>query len=117
MDRRPILVIGATGQVARALARYRTVDGRPVVCRGRPGGDITDQVALDRTFASLSPNAVVNAAAYTAVDQAERDPRQAFAINADGPEHLARLCRNHKIPLVHLSTDYVFDGTKGAPYR
>jgi dTDP-4-dehydrorhamnose reductase len=60
---------------------------------------------------------VINASAYTAVDRAESDRADAFAVNAEGPEHLARLCRDFGAPLVHLSTDYVFDGTARRPYR
>jgi dTDP-4-dehydrorhamnose reductase len=113
----PILVIGAGGQLARALGRRKVVDGHPILCRGRPEADIADPLALQRLFGELSPVAVVNAAAYTAVDKAEEDRASAFAVNAEGPEHLARLCRNAQIPLIHISTDYVFDGTRRTPYR
>jgi len=113
----PILVIGAEGQLARALGRRKVVDGHPILCRGRPDADIADPRTLQRLFGELAPIAVVNAAAYTAVDKAEEDRATAFAVNAEGPEHLARLCRNAQIPLIQISTDYVFDGTGRTPYR
>lgn len=113
----PILVIGATGQLARALARQGAIEGHPIICRGRPHADITDKEALARLFAELSPAAVVNAAAYTAVDDAQRNEATAYAVNAHGPGHLAELCRNNQIALVHVSTDYVFDGASRTPYR
>ncbi len=113
----PILVIGAGGQLARAVGRLKRIDGHPIVCRGRPHADVTDPLALQRLFSACAPAAVVNAAGYTAVDEAQRAASSAFAINAEGPEHLARLCRDRQIPFVHVSTDYVFDGTGQTPYR
>lgn len=113
----PILVIGAGGQLARALGRLKRIDGHPIVCRGRPDADVTDPSALQRVFNACAPAAVVNAAGYTAVDEAQREASSTFAVNAEGPEHLARLCRDRQIPFVHVSTDYVFDGTGQTPYR
>ena len=98
MQRQPVVVIGATGQVARALARCGSVGDHPLICRGRPVADVTDPLALQDLFAALAPAAVVNASAYTAVDRAELDRAAAFAANAEGPEHLARLCRNYQYP-------------------
>jgi dTDP-4-dehydrorhamnose reductase len=112
----PILVIGAEGQLARALGRHRRIDSHPIVCRGRPNADVTDPSALQRVFGAYAPAAVVNAAGYTAVDEAEGEARSAFAVNAEGAERLACLCRDRQIPLVHVSTDYVFDGTGQRPY-
>jgi dTDP-4-dehydrorhamnose reductase len=112
----PILVIGAEGQLARALGRHKRIDGHPIVCRGRPDAEVTDASALQRLFNACAPAAVVNAAGYTAVDAAEADAGSAFAVNAEGPEHLARLCRDRQIPLVQVSTDYVFDGGRQTPY-
>jgi dTDP-4-dehydrorhamnose reductase len=118
MPRPPILVVGAEGQLARALARHRALDGHPIVCRGRAdGADIADITAIERTLAELGPSAVVNTAAYTAVDRAETDSAAAFAINAEGPRHLALACKRSAIPLIHVSTDYVFDGASRTPYR
>ena len=117
MAESPVLVIGAGGQLARALARHRELDSHPIVCRGRPDIDLSDPPALQRFCAELSPVAVVNAGAYNAVDAAEKDAATAFAVNADGPGELARLCENRQIPLVHVSTDYVFDGMSRTPYK
>jgi len=111
-----VLVIGSTGQLACSLARQGTAARYAVVCRGRPDCDVTDLAALRRLFEEISPAAVINAAAYTAVDNAESDPATAFAVNANGPGHLAALCAEHDIALVHISTDYVFDGTGRRAY-
>lgn len=112
-----VLVIGASGQVARALARRSRQLPFALVCRGRDSIDITEPASLGAAFRECAPAVVVNAAAYTAVDRAESDRAEVFAVNAEGPEHLARLCRNFGAPLVQLSTDYVFDGTARRPYR
>jgi dTDP-4-dehydrorhamnose reductase len=112
----PILVIGAGGQLARALARFSAVLDHPVVCRGRPGADLANPASLQKAFDELTPVAVINAAAYTAVDKAEEEPEASFAANAAGPEALATLCDERGLPLIHVSTDYVFDGTGRVPY-
>lgn len=110
----PVLVTGASGQLGTALARSGAEwTFRPV---GRPSLDFDRPDAIPSLFKALAPRAVVNAAAYTAVDAAESDAAAAFRANRDGPALLARLCHDAGIPLIHISTDYVFDGTKGAPY-
>jgi dTDP-4-dehydrorhamnose reductase len=116
MAARPILVIGAMGQLARALGRHHFIDCHPIVCRGRPDVDLTEPASLERAIAALSPAAVVNSAAYTAVDKAEEDWATAFAANAEGPERLAHICFNRQISLIHVSSDYVFDGASHRPY-
>ncbi len=108
-----LLVTGANGQVGHALVRQ---GGAAVVGLDRAALDITDREAVRRAVGEHAPDLVVNAAAYTAVDRAEAEEETAFAVNRDGPAHLADACTEHGIPLIHLSTDYVFDGTKGAPY-
>ncbi|WP_428487639.1 dTDP-4-dehydrorhamnose reductase [Rhodopila sp.] len=109
-DRR-ILVTGGTGQLATALA------GRADVRRvGRPAFDFDRPETIEASFRAAAPRLVVNAAAYTAVDAAERDVAAAWRANRDGPAILARLCADAGIPLIHVSTDYVFDGTKLEPY-
>ena len=106
-----IVVTGGAGQVASALA---AAGGQGVRVVGRPAFDFDrpDTIGSALEGASL----VVNAAAWTAVDAAESDPDGARRANADGPAALARHCAAAGIPLIHLSTDYVFDGDKGAPY-
>ena len=108
-----ILVAGGAGQLATALAE---LGGADVVRVGRPAFDFDRIESLDAAFDAHAPALVVNAAAWTGVDAAEQEPEAAARANADGPAQLARLCARRGIPLVHLSTDYVFDGLKGAPY-
>jgi len=111
-----ILVVGRQGQVARALAEAAWPDGIEVVCRGREALDLADSAAIARGVTAETPDLVINAAAYTAVDRAETERDQAFALNRDGPAALAEACAARQIPLIHISTDYVFDGTKAGPY-
>jgi dTDP-4-dehydrorhamnose reductase len=113
MDRRPVLVTGGTGQLASALAASA---GVPVVRVGRPDFDFEQPDSIAAALRSAAPSLVVNAAAYTAVDAAETDAEAAYRANRDGPALLARLCTEAGIPLIHISTDYVFDGSKGTPY-
>jgi dTDP-4-dehydrorhamnose reductase len=113
MTSRPILVTGGSGQLASALVAAASV---PVCCVGRPAFDFDRLETIGAAFAQADPWLVVNAAAYTAVDAAEKDADAAYRANRDGPAELARLCAAAGIPLIHVSTDYVFDGAKGAPY-
>jgi dTDP-4-dehydrorhamnose reductase len=110
-----VLVTGGSGQLARALedAARGTV---PVHRVGRPEFDFDQPEALQLLLRTLAPAAVVNAAAYTQVDAAETDPDAAARANRDGPRVIAQYCAAARIPLIHISTDYVFDGLKGAPY-
>ena len=113
MSERPILVTGGAGQVASALAAASSRVHRV----GRPGFDFDRPDSLAAALDAIAPALVINAAAYTAVDAAETDREAAYRANRDGPALLARLCAARSVPLIHLSTDYVFDGAKGAPYR
>ena len=108
-----ILVTGRTGQLATALAR--AAPGR-VRLAGRPALDFDRPETIEALFAGDPPATLVNAAAWTAVDAAEAEPASAARANAEAPAHLARLCAQHGTRLIHISTDYVFDGAKGAPY-
>jgi dTDP-4-dehydrorhamnose reductase len=113
MAPRPILVTGGTGQLATALATAATVP----ICRvGRPAFDFDQPESIRAAFHRANPRLVVNAAAYTAVDAAEKDADAAYRANRDGPAELARLCEAAGVPLIHVSTDYVFDGAKTEPY-
>lgn len=110
---RKILVIGEHGQVARELAKLGPPAGFELAFAGRDRFDLDDP---GRTVADAAPAAVINAAAYTAVDKAESEPEAAFRLNRDAPGALARACAERGVPFVHFSTDYVFDGTKPEPY-
>ena len=108
-----IMVTGGAGQLATALAARAPGELRVV---GRPAFDFDQPETIDATFREHRPSAVINAAAWTAVDAAETDPAGARRANNDGPARLAALCHAAGIPLIHISTDYVFDGDKAAPY-
>ncbi|GAB0116243.1 dTDP-4-dehydrorhamnose reductase [Acidisoma sp. 7E03] len=112
----PILVTGGQGQVALALGRLAPARGMEVVVLGRPDFDFDRPETITAVFESRPWAYVVNAAAYTAVDAAEGDEAGAARANRDGPAMLATLCAGRDIPFIHISTDYVFDGDKGAPY-
>ncbi len=111
-----ILVFGNAGQVSRAIVRAAPKVGIEVTALGRKHADITDGAAVRDAVARVRPAAVVNAAAHTAVDRAEGEPGAAFAANAEGAGHVAEACQMAAIPLVHISTDYVFDGRKQGGY-
>jgi len=112
-----ILLFGGNGQLGReltALAQRRDV---PLSSLTRAEADIADPIAVARAIDNIRPNLVVNAAAYTNVDMAECQIELAQHCNAVGPSILAELCSRHRIALLHISTDYVFDGRQSTPYR
>jgi dTDP-4-dehydrorhamnose reductase len=112
-----LLVTGREGQVARAIfARGARHPGIEVVAVGRPELDLERPQTVKTVIAALRPDIVVNAAAYTAVDKAEQDAPRAFAVNCDGAAAVAEAAAALGIPLIHLSTDYVYDGAKPVPY-
>jgi dTDP-4-dehydrorhamnose reductase len=112
-----VFVTGSSGQVGTELLRLAAGFGIQAIGRNRRELDICDQLAIKNEMEKLAPDVVVNAAAYTAVDQAEQDKKSAFAINEAGVANLARACANVGIPFIHISTDYVFDGSQRIPYR
>jgi dTDP-4-dehydrorhamnose reductase len=112
----PILITGVSGQLAVALGEGAPDHGLSVRQYDRLALDFDRPASIVAAFAETAPWLVINAAAYTAVDAAEDDADAAFRANRDGPAQLARLCEDAGIPLIHISTDYVFDGLKGAPY-
>jgi dTDP-4-dehydrorhamnose reductase len=111
-----VLVTGASGQVGRELQRAAWPSGFGLWPVDHAQLDITEEAAVRALFQSVRPAVVVNAAAYTAVDKAEDAPATAFAVNATGVTHLARAAEQCGAHLLHLSTDYVFDGTKAGWY-
>ena len=112
-----VLIAGASGQVARALAGGLPPAGVRPVPLGRPQLDLTDPVSVRMAIDAVRPALVINAAAYTAVDQAESDEAAAFELNSRGAGVLAAEAGRLGVPIVHLSTDYVFDGQKPSPYQ
>jgi len=112
-----LLVLGAGGQVGHELCRLAWPAGHGVAAFDRAGLDIIQREKVFAAVARERPDIVVNAAAYTAVDRAESEPDAAWAGNCTGPANLAAACHDAAIPLIHLSTDYVFDGSKADPYR
>ncbi|MFF7445337.1 MULTISPECIES: dTDP-4-dehydrorhamnose reductase [unclassified Streptomyces] len=111
------LVTGAGGMLGRDTVEELTRRGEQVIALDRAALDITDPDAVDAALAGHRPDLVVNCAAYTAVDDAESDEKQALRINGDGPRHLARACAAQGSRLVHVSTDYVFSGdARDTPY-
>jgi dTDP-4-dehydrorhamnose reductase len=111
-----ILITGVSGQLGVALGEAAPSHQLAVQQFDRPALDFDQPASIAAAFAETAPWLVINAAAYTAVDAAEDDADAAFRANRDGPAQLARLCEAAGIPLIHISTDYVFDGLKGAPY-
>lgn len=112
-----ILVTGREGQVVRALMERGASAGHEILPVGRPVLDLTsDAETIAQAVAAARPDAIVSAAAYTAVDPAEIEPEQALAINAGGAGAIAAAASSLGVPLVHLSTDYVFDGEKDGAY-
>lgn len=110
-----ILIIGQNGQVSRAL-QSRLAGMGELIVRGSDQLDLARPDHLRSPINALRPDLIINAAAHTAVDQAESEPERAFAINATAPGVLAQVAVELGVPLIHYSTDYVFDGRKREPY-
>lgn len=107
-----VLVFGKNGQVATELQRY---DG--VMALGRDEADLNDPVACAEVIAKTDADAVINAAAYTAVDKAETETKEAFRVNSEAPRAMAKAAAKYALPFVHISTDYVFDGSGTVPWQ
>jgi dTDP-4-dehydrorhamnose reductase len=114
---RSILLFGGSGQVGLELRDLRWADDVTLVAPSRTEADITDGPTVSALVADGPWTAVINAAAWTAVDAAEDAAADAFAANAVGPAILADATRRHGVPLIHVSTDYVFDGRKSGAYE
>lgn len=112
-----VLVTGANGQLGQSLQfiakKYPTIEF--IFCSSTDL-DITDLNKIQSVFEQFKPNFCINAAAYTAVDKAESEPEKAFAINVKGAENLATVCKENDTVLLHISTDFVFDGENTSPY-
>ncbi|MCO4093015.1 MAG: dTDP-4-dehydrorhamnose reductase [Sphingorhabdus sp.] len=116
MSNAPILLTGGTGQVGQAVLRHAEKRGLDIVAPDRAQMDLTNAQSIAEMVVSESWSAVINCAAYTAVDRAETDAELAEQVNAVAPAILAAETAKLDIPIIHVSTDYVFDGTKNAPY-
>lgn len=110
-----VLVFGQTGQVARELARRAPADVA-LICLGRERADLSDPAACAAAVRATAPDAVINAAAWTAVDRAETEEAAATVVNAAAPTAMARACAALGVPFLHISTDYVFGGAGTAPF-
>jgi dTDP-4-dehydrorhamnose reductase len=110
-----ILITGAAGQIARALVASAP-PGKTITALSREELDIGDERAVEASVGHLAPDVIINGAAYTAVDRAEKEREAAQRINADGPRYLATAAERHGARLLHLSTDFVFDGNSSKPY-
>lgn len=111
-----VLVTGAAGQVGREVVEAAAAGAHEVVGLDHAALDVTDAAAVREAVRAVAPGAIVNCAAFTAVDRCETEPDVAFAVNADAVRHLARAADEVGAYLVHISTDYVFDGRKPDPY-
>jgi dTDP-4-dehydrorhamnose reductase len=112
-----LVIAGWHGQLARALTDA-TLSAPDIAAAavGRPALDVRDPRSIERAFSDITPDLVINTAAYTAVDSAEAEPDKAFVLNRDGARQFATAAARRGVPIIHLSTHYVFDGTKAAPY-
>lgn len=105
-----LLLVGANGQLGWEIQRQSKLEGISVVEKDLPEFDMTDHSEVDNVVETNDVDIVINAAAYTAVDNAEKEPDIAYAVNREAPGYLAEACSTKRIPLIHISTDYVFDG-------
>lgn len=111
-----ILIAGAQGQVGSELTAIAKQRNYEIIAATRSDLDISQLDNVNTYFSKVKPDIVINAAAYTAVDKAEEEQDSAYAINRDGAKNLATACSTQNIPLLHISTDYVFDGSKEEAY-
>ena len=116
MSRKKLLIFGTSGQVARELSERAGEAGFDIRTAGRDEADFTKPDSVAQLADAARADAVINAVAYTAVDQAESDEDTAHLVNAETPGRLAEVCARRNLPLVHISTDYVFDGNKPGAY-
>lgn len=112
-----LLITGSSGQLGTALQHHERARDFSLIALGHAELDISNTLALDDIINSKKPDIIINTAAYTAVDKAESETSLAEAINHLGPAKLALICKRYSIPLIHVSTDYVFDGRATTPYQ
>ena len=112
-----ILVTGANGQLGQEIKAITHHYDHQFIFKNKAELDITNPADLDTLITSIPIDIIINCAAYTAVDKAESEPQIAQHINTKGVQNIAEIAKKHQIKLIHLSTDYVFDGTQTTPYR
>ena len=112
-----ILITGSKGQVGTELTKQGQALKHEMLAFDQDQMDITQIESVQETVHEYQPDIVINAAAYTAVDQAEQEVELAYAVNKEGAANLATACKAHSIPLLHISTDYIFDGKQKYAYR
>ncbi|WP_441281184.1 dTDP-4-dehydrorhamnose reductase [Tardiphaga sp. 862_B3_N1_1] len=112
-----VAVVGRSGQVARSLSEQSTKANAEVWTLGRPDRDLTRIAQIEEDLAAWQPDAIVNAAAYTSVDLAENHAHDAYSVNSEGAEAVALVALKLGVPVLHLSTDYVFSGESSRPYH
>ena len=117
MDPINILVIGKSGQLGSAFFKINQASPHRITVIGRPKMDLTKSSQIRELLTEVKPDIVINAAAYTAVDDAETNEDLAFELNAIGPHGLSKECKKMSLPLIQVSTDYVFDGSSATPYK
>lgn len=111
-----LLIIGSKGQLGSELVIECKRNDFCCLAVDLPEFDITDPSCVEKILTDFKPSIVINASAYTNVDQAESETEKAFSVNSIGPANLAVCCKKNRTPIIHVSTDYVFDGSKGQPY-
>ncbi len=111
-----VLIVGSKGQLGRTLC-FTAPNEVTFLPLDLPEFDITDARVVDQVVGNAQPDVIINASAYTAVDRAEEETDLAYRVNAVGPKHLALAARKNDARMIHISTDYVFDGTASTPYR
>jgi len=111
-----VIVLGSNGQLGRTLQDFTDSETIKFSFLSKIELDITDKTRLKAVFKHINYDYCINCAAYTNVESAENNIKDAFAINADGAKNIAEVCDSHHVKLIHISTDYVFDGNKGKPY-
>ena len=112
-----LLLTGGSGQIGTALQSLKWTSGIELLAPSRAEMDLSDLISIKRFLAGHEIAGIINAGAYTAVDAAESDQDSAWKINAEAPQNLAEFSAEHDIPLIHISTDYVFSGDKTSPYE
>jgi len=112
-----LCILGANGQVGRELVLLAKQQGINHSAVSREQCDVCDATAVALFIKNDQPSIVINATAYTAVDKAQENSAQAYAVNAEAVMTIAKICQQYQIPLLHISTDYVFDGTQSTPYQ